>query len=324
MTKTLKLTIACLVLALPAFAQTLLINTTLASAVAGARGTGINLTSVSNVKAGYDIIVDQEIMCVNTVPSTGTIIFVTRGCAGSRAKSHLNSSFVFIVPDVALAYAIVDVDPQGACARGSATITNGVGQTASTQYLPIFDVRNGAWSDCLGGVFQTGDGWPSQVSQFGIQGAATGGTIYTSLNTAGTTLSATTQYCTEIDLPANKVLTGLGILNGTTVGTDKHLVALYDAAGALLANSAVAGVTSATASNYQKIAFTSQYLAIGPAQYFACMQTNGTTDTVRMLVTQVNDTYLTKGVTGQTFGTLAALTVPTTFTTAVGPYYLIY
>jgi hypothetical protein len=128
-------------------------------------------------------------------------------------------------------------------------------------------------------------------------------------------------YCSEIDLPANKLVTGLGVLNGTTVGTDNHLVALYDATGNLIANSAVAGVVAASASTYQTIAFTTSYYLVGPAQYFGCLQTNGTTATVRMIVTGTQDTFLTKGVTSITFGTIpATITVPTTFTTAVGPY----
>ena len=46
---------------------------------------------------------------------------------------------------------------------------------------------------------------------------------------------------------------------------------------------------------------------MGPAQYFACFQTNGTTDTARMLVTSVTDFTLTKG---QTSGTFEAVAVP--------------
>jgi hypothetical protein len=44
---------------------------------------------------------------------------------------------------------------------------------------------------------------------------------------------------------------------------------------------------------------------VGPAQYFACFQTNGTTDTARMLVTSVTDFTLTKGQTSGTFGAVA-------------------
>ncbi len=107
------------------------------------------------------------------------------------------------------------------------------------------------------------------------------------------------------------------------MGTDKHLVALLDSAGNVLATSALAGATSSGASTFQTYAFTSQYFAVGPAQYFACMQSNGTTDNIRMIPTGTQDTYLTTSKTGS-FGTIPTITVPTTFTTAVGPYSFLY
>jgi hypothetical protein len=106
-------------------------------------------------------------------------------------------------------------------------------------------------------------------------------------------------------------------------GSDTHLVALLDNAGNVLATSALAGATNSTASTYVRFAFTSQYLVVGPAQYFACTQSNGTSDTIRMIVTGTQDTYLTTSKTG-TFGTIPTITVPTSFTSAVGPYALLY
>jgi hypothetical protein len=190
--------------------------------------------------------------------------------------------------------------------------------------LPFVNAQTGNISDCLGGKWVKGPLAP--LTQFRVFNPNTGGTAYTSINTSGTTLAATTMYCTELDLPTNKLLTGLAVLNGTSAdGTDKHLVALYDAGGNLLANSALAGAATSGASVFQQFAFTSPFFAVGPASYFACMQTNGTTNTVRMAVTGGSaDNILTKGVTGQTFGTLAAFTAPTTFTTAVGPYVYAY
>ena len=88
---------------------------------------------------------------------------------------------------------------------------------------------------------------------------------------------------------------------------------------------ATAGTTASGTNVYQKIAFTSKYYAVGPAQYFGCLEGNGGgSSTVTMIKTGMQDTYLTKGQTGTTFGTLPALTVPTTFTSAVGPYWQLY
>jgi len=115
------------------------------------------------------------------------------------------------------------------------------------------------------------------------------------------------------------------VLNGTTVGTDKHLLILYDGTGNLIANSATAGATTSGASTYQTYAFTTPYYVVGPAKYYACLQSNGTTDSLRMLTAGTQDNITTKAVTGQTFGTIAAtFTVPTTFTTVVGPYWELF
>lgn len=290
-----------------AYAQVALPQTTLAAAITSEVSQTVVVTSASGMTAGTTLlVVDRESMLVNAI--NGTILTVQRGAAQSKTSKHLNSAVVFNGP--AKYFKTGPIDLTGACTR------------SEIPALPRINTQTGTVSDCLAGFWV--NGIFSQGTWFGLPIPNTGGTAYTSINTNGTTLSATTQYCTEAFLPLNKNLTGIAVLNGTTVGTDKHLVALYDANGVLLANSATAGVTSATASGYQKIPFTALYQAVGPARYFACVQTNGTTDTVRMIVTGAQDTFLTKGVTGQTFGTLAAFTAPTTFTTAVGPYVQLY
>jgi hypothetical protein len=328
------------------FGQTLLTTTTLSAAVQGmgsvngATPTGnmsiVSLTSATGVNAPSPntgllsgqiatggaqtfLYIDRELMEVKAV--SGTIITVIRGAGSTSAPSHASGAVVFIIPTSALGawsgggyYGGAPSVPQGSCTR-----TNEL-------YLPRIQFTSGEISDCVGGQWVTGDALSTtRNSGTVLYAPQPGGTAYTSLNTNGTTLAATTMYCTEIQMPFAKYTTGLEVLNGTTVGTDNHLVVLYDATGNLIANSAVAGVLAATASEYQKIAFTTPYYLVGPAQYFGCLQTNGTTATVRMLVTAVQDNYLTKGVTAQTFGTIpATITVPTTFTTAVGPYLALY
>ena len=303
--------------------QTILINTTLSAAVSTSNATTISLTSVTGVTATSTVLFVAdgagEGMFVNSVNSSAKTVTVTRGYQSlGKARPHLTSALVFVVP-MSSGYpsAMNTVIPTGSCTR------------SSIPYLPVISAGvSGAAaviSDCVGGVWVNGITVSQNNSYFRYPSPNTGGTAYTSINTNGTTLAATTMYCSEIDLPANKLITGLQPLNGSTATTDNHLVALYDATGNLLANSAVAGVVASGASTYQSIAFTTSYYAVGPAQYFGCLQTNGTTATVRMIVTGTQDTYLTKGVTAQTFGTIpATFTVPTTFTTAVGPYWLVY
>ena len=119
--------------------------------------------------------------------------------------------------------------------------------------------------------------------------------------------------------------TGACILNGATVGTDKWIVALYDATGNLLANSALAGTTTAGASQYQCLAFTSPVALVGPAQYFLALQGNSTNDTFQSYGTGAAPTsYPTGTKTGGTFGVLPSLTVTTTYTAGAGPLMALY
>lgn len=327
MTKTFKTCSALLCLACvlafivpPATAQTILTNTTLASAVTSTSQTTVQLTSTTGLTAGASVIFiadtasSGEAMFVNSVSSSGGYVGVTRGYSTfGSARTHASGSLVFLGPPFAFG---ADA-PSGSCTR------------SSIQYLPSIAVGLGGVgtviSDCVGGIWVNGD----RINAYGpfapVYQPDPGGTIYTSLNGTGTVLAATTEYCTEIDVKGSKLLTGLAPLLGTVGGTDKHIVMLYDATGNLLANSATAGTTAGTASTYEQIPFTTKYYLVGPAKYYACMQTNGTTATVRMLVTSTQDTYTTKGITGQTFGTIPnPITVPTTFTTAVGPYWQLY
>lgn len=317
MKKTLFSVLSVALLSAFSFAQVSLIPTTLSSAVtststttiAVTAATGLNSNSYAIAAGTSYLYIDGEYLAVNAV--SGTTLSVTRGYGGSRAMTHASGALVFVGPANFFSQSRPGVLPGGSCTAANAPA------------LPRPDIASQSIFNCLGGVWVHGHSNP--LPQFKVLAPNSGGTLYTALNTNGTTLSATSMYCVEADLSFNKLLTGIGILNGTSAdGTDKHLVALYDAAGNLVANSAVAGTATSGPSTYQSIPFTSKYFAVGPAQYFACLQTNGATNTVRMVVTGTQDTYLTKGVTGQTFGTLSSFTAPTTFTTAVGPYSFLY
>lgn len=119
-------------------------------------------------------------------------------------------------------------------------------------------------------------------------------------------------------------LTGIAVHVGTTGGTDKWIVELHDSTGALLATSALAGVTvSTTAGLWQQFPFTAKFSA-APGNYFIAVQSNGTTALL--------DTYnyatapggiVTGSATG-VFGTSASITPPTTYTAALGPKATVY
>lgn len=291
------------------YGQTILTQTTLSAAVSSGSAGTVVVSSATGFSVGTTALyVDNEYMLVQGVNST--TISVIRGQGGSRATTHASGALVFVGPRIAFGSSPSAANPSGSCTRGN------------IQYLPYINVASGVISDCVGGNWVQGVRTAS--TPFRVNSPEPGATAYTSINTNGTTTGATTLYCSEVNLRSNKRLTGIALLNGTTVGSDKHYVVLYDSSGNTLANSSTAGVTTANASTYQEFDFSTPFYAVGPARYFACFQANGANDTVRMAVTGVNANFLTKGQTGATFGTIPTLTPPTGFTTAVGPYVYLY
>lgn len=139
-----------------------------------------------------------------------------------------------------------------------------------------------------------------------------------------TTPGATTVYLTQIYIPYAVRLTGVAVLNAATVGTDKYIVALFNSSGAALANSALAGTTTSGASVYQAIAFTAVYDVTAPGTYWLALYVNGTTDRFYSIPTIGQAGGLAGSVTGQTFGTVATVTLPTTFTADKGPIAYTY
>lgn len=301
-----------------ASAQTILTTTTLSAAVTATNGVPIAVTSATGITAGNTLIfVDTEAMFVNAV--SGTTLSVTRGYFGGRSETHISGALVWIGPPQAFGWALPGGYPAGSCTRTALGVNN--------NYLPYINTDTGVISDCIGGVWVTGGNSTGSFGTFfRVSLPACGAVVYTACGTNTVVAAATSMYCTELDVPASKYATGLGILNGATVGTDKHILILYDGTGNLIANSATAGATTSGASTYQTYAFTTPYYVVGPAKYYGCLQSNGTpTDSVQMIVTGKQDNTTTKAVTGQTFGTIAtSFTVPTTFTTAVGPYFELY
>lgn len=143
-------------------------------------------------------------------------------------------------------------------------------------------------------------------------------------NATSATPAATSAYMSQIHVPHNQTATGIGVLNAATVGTNKYIVVLFDSTGAVVANSALAGVTTSGASVFQKVAFTAPLAITGPKTYWLAIYMNGTTDRYYAIPTLGQMGGLAGEVTGQTFGTVAAVTLPTTFTADKGPVAYLY
>ncbi len=303
----------------PAQAQIAPTFATLSSAM-GVGDSTVNLSSSTGVSAAGSnnqiitgIYIDREYMAIdsNINPlGTGNVWKVKRSLTGASTprSQHASGAMVWIGPPGLFDLGVNN--RSGSCTR------------SSLPYAPIINVRTGASGDCLGGSWT----WTAGSSpRFRTSSPDPGGTAYTSLNTSGTAVGATTLYCTEVPLQGSKLLTGIGVLNGTTVTANARYVVLYDSTGVALANSALAGQASVTASVYETYAFTTKFYAVGPAQYFACLQDNAVgSTTVRMVVTGTQDNLLTKGQTGATFGTVPVLVPPTGFNSATGPYVYLY
>jgi len=131
-------------------------------------------------------------------------------------------------------------------------------------------------------------------------------------------------WYTALNSGKNAIVTGIAILNGSTVTTDKWIVAIWNTAGVLIATSALAGVTTAGVSIYQSIPFINP-VALPTGLYLAGLQGNGTTDHFQAYATGGLPSTWPTGIQAGTFGTVPNITTPaTTFTAAVGPVMALY
>lgn len=286
-----------------------LTQTTLSAAITDPAATVITLTSATGVTANKtSIYVDGELMSVLAV--NGTTLTVARS---SKSSTHKNSALVYL---------------------GSPTFFQSTGEsgscTKSTLFVhPHIDTKAGVAYYCVNSQWV---GNPTNPELTGLNGASgrfryptvtVGSVAFGSLGTSKTTVAGTL-FCADVFVERTFTATGIGVLNAGTVGTDNGLVALYDTGGALVANSATAGAVTASANAFQQRNFTATVLLIGPAQYFACYQSNGTTDNIRTVAASTFIDVLTTSFTG-VFGTVpATMTVPTTFTADVGPIAYVF
>lgn len=134
-----------------------------------------------------------------------------------------------------------------------------------------------------------------------------------------------TQFVTSIYLPYNMTLTGFNFLVGSVGGTDKVYVVLYSSAGAVLANSSLTsgGATVGTAAQTQAVAFTATYAAVGGRRYYVGVSANGATAKLRTVLAYCSG-GLFAGSVAQVHGTVAAITVPSTFTADKAPIGFLY
>jgi hypothetical protein len=219
-------------------------------------------------------------------------------------------------------YVTLDSDTESALvAQGRATaVANSASASSRVGGPDMYALTGGVQSNIpqsgvsLGTVNQGPSFWPN---------IPLGSAALTGYETNGVAQVAGTINLAEIYVPFAQTWTGAGILNGTTVGTHNVIACLYGSNGVLIANSALAGVLSASASVFQNIPFTTPAV-LPPGRYFLGFQFSGTTPTPRHILAANGSNVITGTVAGA-FGTIpATITVPTTFTTAVGPISQLY
>lgn len=126
-------------------------------------------------------------------------------------------------------------------------------------------------------------------------------------------------YIGEIFIPANTVVTGIALFNGSDVSGSVN-VALANSAGAVVANSALAGTAGSGTDAYQRIPFTATYFAV-PGTYYILSQYN---NAAARYNSPILGTFGAAVQITQVFGTFTTVTPPTTFTTNVANIASLY
>ncbi len=145
-----------------------------------------------------------------------------------------------------------------------------------------------------------------------------GSVAYGSLGTNAVHVAGTVYY-SELFIERNMTITNINVLNGATAGgTDKLIAAIYAADGTRLGTSALAGADTSGTDAFQVLALTAPINVTGPARYWIGVQCNGTSDKTRRIAASTHINCLAGSATG-VFGTLPAITPPTTFTADKGP-----
>lgn len=168
--KTLKLFPILLALAVSAFAQTTMTQTTTSAVITDTSGTVLNLTSATNVSAQGFILVDREVFQVVGTYVSGTTIPVRRGAASSKVSTHVSGAVAYVVaPGIQARSGFRTYSPAGTCTATAEPI------------LPIVNILTGNLYDCKVGY------WGRIMTQF---------VPPTSCGTSQTTSTATNTYVT--------------------------------------------------------------------------------------------------------------------------------
>ncbi len=341
------LVVAMGLLAIPVFAAPTAPTFSPLSSAQSATSTSIVLASTSGMSAStttgvpntYFILVDTEIEKITAIPTSGTLT-VQRGQDGTTITPHASGVYaVFGFFATGNQWSpTVSGSPTYGVFLDKGTYPTGACTRTSMQYAPFYVIgspgingatgRNAKAGDCIGGKFQYGD-WPATVAIAAARQCtiplSPSASDLTAYGTDATRVSGTI-YVASFDVPGPlaRVVTTLSNLTGTTAPTtDKQIFAIYDSAPGTttatpIAWTALGGVAAATADIFFDQSLTTPAVLV-PARYFLALQLNGGTTTIQMIATAGGYNAVVGNSRTGVFGTLGAITVPTTLTTSAAP-----
>lgn len=132
-----------------------------------------------------------------------------------------------------------------------------------------------------------------------------------------TTPVVTETYLAEVYIGETMTVTGIGLFNGSAAAGNVTL-GLYDSTGKFLGKTASTAQSGTDA--YQKIALATA-LSLPAGTYYVAAQFDSTSARFNSHVIGV---FGAGKLTGQTYGTMPGATMPTTFTTGLGPIATLY
>ncbi len=132
-----------------------------------------------------------------------------------------------------------------------------------------------------------------------------------------TTPSVTETYLAELHVPETLTVTGIALFNGSAVAGNVTL-GLYRADGRFLGKSATTEQAGTDA--YQRVALATA-LTLPPGTYYVAAQFDSTSARFN---SHVVGNFGAGKLTSQTYGAMPGATMPTTFTTALGPIASLY
>lgn len=160
---------------------------------------------------------------------------------------------------------------------------------------------------------------------FSPRSCHTGGAPAT-ISTQGTDLAVvvTELYVAEVFIPANCTVTGVAVMWGSATNGNAKVM-LFNSSGTRVAISASTDVSGYTVDSYGSlIPFSSTYAAVGPATYYVGVICDDNTNKINTHILGAHGAGKITGLVYATESGYASITVPTTFTTGLGPIASLY